>query len=373
MTTQALLAIVAVQFFIHALGWTMTARLARRWRSAEGYLALFWFLLALGLALLVPPWDGGGALPGLAGLLLVAAAMAEHRALALHWGRPTRLQSYAAGLALAAALIAASFAVRNGLGLRVAAVAFGYAAMLLLSVRLLLRYGRASSSAVTTMAAGGYALIAALLLACGVQALRTDAQASLSSAPGYTIAFAVASLLVGGLINLLHIRIVLGRLGRHALTDDLTGMLNRRGLMERLQSAHTWARAGRAGYALMMVDVDHFKAVNDQHGHALGDQVLQAVAASLRAALRSTDLVGRWGGEEFCVLLPNTRLADAEPLARRVAERVAAADICVRVTVSIGVSEHGPADLDLHTVIRRADSALYQAKETGRNRVVAAA
>ena len=165
---------------------------------------------------------------------------------------------------------------------------------------------------------------------------------------------------------------VLHLLGQQAKTDELTGALNRRGLLQRLEDEHASALQGKTRYALMMVDVDHFKAINDQHGHAQGDQVLQAVSASLRAALRSDDLVGRWGGEEFCVLLPRTQLHDAEPLAQRVADRVAASGTGIRVTVSIGVSEYGPADPDLRAVIRRADDALYRAKETGRNRVVTA-
>jgi two-component system cell cycle response regulator len=101
--------------------------------------------------------------------------------------------------------------------------------------------------------------------------------------------------------------------------------------------------------------------------------VLQGIATRLRAALRSDDRVGRWGGEEFCVLLPATPLPDAETLARRVTQRVAAPGTAVPVTVSIGVAAFGPADSALQTVLRRADDALYQAKAAGRNRVVTAA
>nr|WP_255719694.1 GGDEF domain-containing protein [Pelomonas sp. P8] len=196
-------------------------------------------------------------------------------------------------------------------------------------------------------------------------------------APGNaSIPLAIAVLFIGGLINVIHIRLVLGRvlhrLGLQARTDELTSVLNRRGLLQQLEAAHADACQGKAGYALLMVDVDHFKAINDRHGHARGDEVLKAVAASLRAAMRNDDLVGRWGGEEFCALLPRTRLHDAEPLAQRVAARVAACGAGVDVTVSIGVAEYGPTDRDLQAVIRRADDALYQAKAAGRNRVVSA-
>jgi diguanylate cyclase (GGDEF)-like protein len=380
LTAQPLLiALVSVQFLVHALIWAMTARMTRRWHAVEGHFALFWFFLAAGLGLFVPPWASGSAPRNLADLLIVAAFMFEHRGLALHWGRRLPLRNYAIGLAAAAGVILASFLMDNGHGLRVAVVCFGCATMMLASVGLMWRLGRAATPVFAPVAAAGYSLLGAVLLARGVQALLVGSTTKISiDAPGHAnIPLAILVLFVGGLINLAHIRLVLGRvlhlLGQQAKTDELTGALNRRGLLQHLQAEHATALQGKAGYALMMVDVDHFKAINDQHGHARGDQVLQAVSASLRAALRSDDLVGRWGGEEFCVLLPRTRLPDAEPLAQRVATRVAASNAGVRVTVSIGVSEYGPGDLDLQAVIRRADDALYRAKAAGRNRVMTAA
>jgi diguanylate cyclase (GGDEF)-like protein len=378
LTAQPLLiALVSVQFFVHALIWAMTARMARRWHAAEGHFALFWLLLAIGLMLFVPPLESGSAPRNLADLLIVAAAMFEHRGLALHWGRKPGLRGYAAGLAMAAGVIAASFLMDNGHGLRVAVVCLGCATMMLASVSLMWRLGRDATPIFAPVAAAGYSLLGAVLVARGVQAQLVGSTTKISiDAPGHAnIPLAITVLFVGGLINLAHIRLVLGRvlhlLSQQARTDELTGALNRRGLLMQLEAQHASALHGKAGYALMMVDVDHFKAINDQHGHAQGDQVLQGVSASLRAALRSDDLVGRWGGEEFCVLLPRTPLRDAEQLAQRVATRVAASGAGIRVTVSIGVSEYGPADGDLRTVIRRADDALYRAKEAGRNRVVA--
>jgi diguanylate cyclase (GGDEF)-like protein len=380
LTAQPLLiALVAVQFFIHALIWAMTARMARHWRAVEGHFALFWLLLAMGLALFVPPWASGSAPRNLADLLIIAASMFEHRGLALHWGRRLPWRRYAMGLAAAAAVIAASFALDNGHGLRVAVVCFGCAAMMAASVSLMWRFGRAATPVFAPVAALGYSLLVAVLMVRGVQALLVGASTKISiDAPGHAnIPLAIAVLFAGGLINLAHIRLVLGRvlhrLGQQARTDELTGALNRRGLLQQLEATHADARQGLAGYALMMVDVDHFKAINDCHGHAQGDLVLQAVSASLRAALRADDLVGRWGGEEFCVLLPRTSLRDAEHLAQRVADRVAAGGGALRVTVSIGVAEFEAADQELHAVIKRADGALYEAKEAGRNRVVVAA
>lgn len=379
MTAQPLLiALVSVQFLVHALVWAMTARMARRWREAEGHFALFWFLLAAGLMLFVPPWASGSAPRNLADLLIIAASMCEHRALALHWGRRPRLAPYALGLAAAAAVVAGSFLMDNGHGVRVAVVCFGCAVMMAASVRLMWRLGRAATPIFAPVAAAGYTLLATGLMVRGVQALLLGATTKISiDAPGHAnIPFAIAVLFIGGLLNLAHIRLVLGRvlhrLGQQAQTDELTHTLNRRGLLQHLEAVHARAQAGQEGYALLMVDVDHFKAINDQHGHAEGDRVLQAVAASLRGALRADDRVGRWGGEEFCVLLPRTSLRDARALAERVGQRVAEAGHPVRVTVSIGVSEYAAGDAELQSVIRRADGALYDAKAGGRNRVVAA-
>lgn len=379
MTAQPLLiALVSVQFLVHALVWAMTARMARRWREAEGHFALFWFMLAAGLMLFVPPWDSGSAPRNLADLLIIAASMCEHRGLALHWGRRLPLTPYALGLAAAAGVVAASFLMDNGHGLRVAVVCFGCAAMMAASVRLMWRQGRAATPIFAPVAAAGYTLLAAALTVRGVQALMVGATTKISiDAPVHAnIPLAIAVLFVGGLLNLVHIRLVLGRvlhrLGQQAQTDELTGALNRRGLLQHLEAVHAGAASGQAGYALLMVDIDHFKTINDQHGHAEGDRVLKGVSASLRKALRADDHVGRWGGEEFCVLLPRTTLHDATLLAERIARRVSDDGQRVPVTVSIGVSVYTAGDTDLQAVLRRADGALYEAKAAGRDRVVAA-
>ena len=176
--------------------------------------------------------------------------------------------------------------------------------------------------------------------------------------------------------ELAQIRLVLGRvlqrLTAQAQTDALTGTVNRRGLLQHLEQMHQRARGGGDGYVVLMVDVDHFKNVNDEHGHAQGDDVLKRVAQGLREGLRAGDVVARWGGEEFCVLLPRIGLAEAQTLAERMTLQIAATGK-PRVTVSIGVAEaHAQAET-AEQVIRRADAALYRAKEAGRNRVVAAA
>ncbi|MFV0258926.1 MAG: diguanylate cyclase [Acidimicrobiales bacterium] len=145
-----------------------------------------------------------------------------------------------------------------------------------------------------------------------------------------------------------------------ATTDGLTGLLNRRGIDHRLGSVGT-------GDALLLIDLDHFKQVNDQQGHAVGDEVLSVVAGALRAAVREGDLVARWGGEEFLVVSFRQRNPfHVELLGERI--RQAVADAEAEVTASIGVATVEPNE-DWEDALRRADAALYRAKSHGRNRV----
>jgi two-component system cell cycle response regulator len=124
-----------------------------------------------------------------------------------------------------------------------------------------------------------------------------------------------------------------------------------------------------------MVDIDHFKQVNDRHGHAAGDQALVEIARRLRGALRSGDLVARLGGEEFAVLLPNANVADARALCERLRDAVAAVPVMLAqaahgVTISIGVTTYVPPE-SMDNALSRADVRLYGAKTAGRNRVIA--
>jgi len=373
-----LIALVAVQFFVHALGWSMAARLTRRWRAAEGHFAVFWLLLAAGLMLYVPPWPAGSAPRNVGDLLIVAAIAVQHRGMALYWGRRPSDRGYLALLAFTIAILAISLTQANGHGLRVANVCVGAASMLLATVHLVWSRGRRATPWFAGVVAGGYGVLGLALLARAVQALSVDPSTKISiDASGHSnVPFAILVMFVGGMINIAQIRLVLGRvlqrLTTQAQTDALTGTVNRRGLMQHLDAMHAPSRQGSDAYVVLMVDVDHFKAVNDEHGHAGGDAVLKRVAQGLRDGLRAGDVVARWGGEEFCVLLPHMRLAEAHALAERLTSQIAATGT-PRVTISIGVAEAHAQLEDSDGVIRRADAALYRAKEAGRNRVVIAA
>lgn len=164
------------------------------------------------------------------------------------------------------------------------------------------------------------------------------------------------------------------RLRRLSTLDTLTGTLNRAGL--ELQGKRVGLRAQRGGrsLAVVMIDVDHFKSINDSHGHLVGDEVLRHLSALLRLELRPHDVLARFGGEEFVLVLDDLSLADALALAERLRARIAStevalADAVVRFTASLGVAGSVRHGYDLIRLISAGDAALYQAKRDGRNRV----
>lgn len=164
------------------------------------------------------------------------------------------------------------------------------------------------------------------------------------------------------------------KLLRIATHDALTGVFNARAYRAQCQTLiQAGAEAGH-GYSVLFVDLDHFKRVNDQHGHATGDKVLQAAAKALQKGVRHNDVVGRIGGEEFGVLLPQTNLEQALQVAehlRRSIEQLAI-DVdghSLQITASIGVAHSPDGKTELQSLQQRADSAMYQAKAAGRNRV----
>jgi diguanylate cyclase (GGDEF)-like protein len=162
-----------------------------------------------------------------------------------------------------------------------------------------------------------------------------------------------------------------------ALIDPLTGAFNRRTFLELAEKEIARTRRARGSLSLVMLDLDHFKMINDRNGHLAGDEVLKGVVAIVLTCLRKEDLLVRYGGEEFCMLLPNVALDRASMMAERIREAVDVARFSfngrsLAVTISIGVtalSTDGVEDVDM--LVHRADEALYAAKKSGRNRVVA--
>ena len=160
-----------------------------------------------------------------------------------------------------------------------------------------------------------------------------------------------------------------------ARTDPLTGLANRRNFVEAIEAEYLRSRRFSSDTAVLMIDIDHFKQVNDIHGHEAGDRALVAFAATLKTIARTTDLPARLGGEEFVVLLVGTDLSGAMEIAERI--RVAVTQIVVAspsgdfgFTVSVGVTTFANGDKKWSDAMARADNAMYAAKGLGRNRVV---
>ena len=165
-------------------------------------------------------------------------------------------------------------------------------------------------------------------------------------------------------------------LHRDARTDTLTGLHNRRSMEERGLLELKRAERSRVPVSLILCDLDHFKSINDKHGHEIGDEALRVVARVLRGALREYDMLGRWGGEEFMVVLVDTPMRLAIEIAERMRTAVGAAsfpDLPGGATISIGVSTLDKVTTPLaawDSLLKEADQLLYQAKKEGRNRVI---
>jgi diguanylate cyclase (GGDEF)-like protein len=201
----------------------------------------------------------------------------------------------------------------------------------------------------------------------GIRAeLASDASAYVYVTLGTSIAFTLFGFLLGGQAD---------RLEDLSLEDALTQLRNRRGFCRRLDEELSRAKRYRQPLAFLFVDVDGLKRINDRHGHRAGDAALRHVATAIQAELRSTDVGGRWGGDEFAVLAPNTPKAAALALGERIRGHISRAGQHGHVTASIGIAAFEPApsfdDVGTSELIVSADQALYAAKLGGRDRVSA--
>jgi len=175
----------------------------------------------------------------------------------------------------------------------------------------------------------------------------------------------------GGALFTLYLLNTRQRLAALSATDFLTGVLNRGKASEIFTLEHARASRYHTPYAVALIDIDHFKKINDTYGHHAGDLVLKKLAQLISGTARQTDSFCRWGGEEFVLFLPGTSLANALVFAERIRSMVENTEFkqVGRVTISMGISEYQAADNSVAEVIKRADSAMYQAKASGRNRV----
>ena len=375
-----LLAVILFQQGLFGVLWLMAARLkmARRaalhWSAATAMVAA-----AMALILLrgrITPWLG----LALANVLLVLSFAAMRRGIQI-FGRlalPDREQAVVA--ALVVACNAASMALDGSLLLTVGGSSALICWTLLRAAReVLMSLADEFGAAAARWCAAPAALIGALF---GLRALAglifgMQSVGSIDAPGAGNVAMAFASLVLGMLANTALLTMVVLRLVRRLQHqsdhDALTGLLGRRPMERLLEAEARRQRRFGSGYAMLSLDIDHFKAINDNHGHAAGDAVLVRVAQALRAHVREVDRVARMGGEEFCVLLPGAGDAGA----RRSAERLLAAVRELQhpecgnrhVTVSIGLVVVAGGAEPLLSLTRRLDRALYAAKARGRDRI----
>ena len=187
-------------------------------------------------------------------------------------------------------------------------------------------------------------------------------------------AFVAFSQLASVALNQANLKI---KLEEMASIDLTTKLLNRRALTEIIHREHAQTKRTENSFSLLLIDLDRFKLINDNYGHEMGDKILSGVSAILKDALRSCDWIGRWGGEEFLAVLPDSDEETAQTIAERLREEIDQFSIQlngqkIKVTISIGISSHPQDGGTPDFLIRAADAALYEAKKTGRNRVVAA-
>lgn len=207
-----------------------------------------------------------------------------------------------------------------------------------------------------------------------VEVMAADSALNLRTA---LLSVVLAMTLHSTLVGLVVARLVseLRRLSRH---DALTGLLNRRAMEEALDAQLSRSQRTKEPFVVMMLDLDHFKRINDRYGHPVGDLALKHIASLLQSATRASDSLGRFGGEEFVLLLPNTPLSQAQTVAEKVRDLLENSPLqseleMIPISVSIGVALWSESADDISRLLSRADAALFQAKVQGRNRVVTAA
>jgi diguanylate cyclase (GGDEF)-like protein len=222
-----------------------------------------------------------------------------------------------------------------------------------------------------------WGLLEAFTIATSIRLLLTDPEgAELLLFYGLPLSMVAAAVLIalGVADRLRDQRLALSDAERRAQTDPLTGVLNRRSLVERLDAACLRAQARGLPIALLFIDLDHFKLINDSCGHLAGDACLKAIIAPIQAELRQSDVIGRYGGEEFVIILSSADASAAEPIAERIRTRVSEVRVegfgpPIQVTCSIGIATSDMLGVWGEHLIAHADTAVYAAKRAGRNRV----
>jgi len=363
-------------------GWAMRdqRRVALHW-AAFSALSVLFFLLFVAKPALGEPL--GQLMRDASNVSAVLSMVALQRGIWLFVGRPLRNTDHLAAV-LIVVLVSWMGPDPSAGPLRVGVIC-GVLAALSLSIALdLHRHARdtvhmrwpwllSAAPLIASVVYAGRGLRAGLVAGSVASEMAGDSALNVASAFAYVV---LVPSFHATLMALVMMRLVadLRRLSRH---DSLTGLLNRRALEDLLAAQVQRSRRYAEPFCVLMLDVDHFKSINDRFGHAVGDQVLRHLSALLLGQVREVDRVGRFGGEEFVVLLPGLALAAALPLAERlrraiVAGPLAHADAAIALSASIGIAEWGGGREEASRLLVRADAALYEAKRRGRDRVASA-
>ncbi len=384
-TRHLLLAFVLLSHTLTTGMWWMGGT----WMGLSSRAARYWLIASLGngvgLCLILLPGSGPAELR-----ILTACSLAALAAIWMRQGLQVFLKlprTEARHLALSMALMGFNILVCVPLGWQAAGVALSagvVAVAMLLSVRevyhpLKREFNRGTAWAASLM----FCVIALCAIVTGLSQLGPNWPWPWLDSPFETRQFVLSfvsvtlSILTSFVLGYIVVMRLVGRLEHLSLHDGLTGLLNRRAIEAMLARETQRLERFNQPFSILLIDIDHFKHVNDQLGHPAGDQVLMEVARRLQAEAREVDHVARYGGEEFCVLLPHTEhegaLQAAERLRESVCERpIAWGTVNVPVTISMGLVCADNPQETLQSLLRRADAALYQAKEGGRNMVVSA-
>lgn len=371
-----------------AVVWLLGAWLIGDTRRAALHWAAYAALSAVSFALLTIALHRHGSQPAeplraLGNISGVVALIALQRGIWLVVGRPLGLRGHqlALGVVLVASYIGLSpsgGAIRVGVNSSVLALlALGMARDLYVHGRDDLRLRRPWLLALPVLCAAlgfGFRGLRALLWpATVVTEMITDSALNVGSALGYVV---IALAFHATLMALVVVRLI-AELQHRSRHDGLTGLLNRRAIEEALDAQILRSRRTGEAFSVLMLDLDHFKAINDRFGHAVGDRALKHAANLLKAGVREVDGLARFGGEEFLVLMPGASTEAARPVAERLRECLVANPFAldatgVTLSVSIGIAQWTGAAEDASRLVVRADAALYQAKQQGRDRVVEA-
>ncbi len=380
-------AMTAAMQAVLAVVWLLGARVAGVQRSAALYWAAFALASAISFVLFIlarqgsTPWQIE-ALRACGNVIGVVAFIALQRGVARFVDRPTQLRWDLLVIAIVVSASAIGLMPEGGrlrVGIFSATVGWIFLAMarsLQAHARDRLHWRRPWLLAAPCLCAAAAAWYRALTAFLSSAQLSNEAAASVGLDVRAALVYMVVALAVHATLVSLVVGRLLAELRYKARHDSLTGLLNRRAIEEAIGAQMQRGRRSGEPHSLLMLDVDHFKSINDRLGHAAGDLVLQHVATVLQANVRNIDPVARVGGEEFLVLMPGASLDTARAAAERLREHLTADSAqfqgtSVKISVSIGIAQWADHSEPLSRLLIRADTALYQAKAQGRNRVFA--